>query len=662
MSSADTFQFVHDELSSGSPARQLVVVNNLKKISMALGVDTFLETLLPKVTESLTSVEYSDEVCVKIAEVLGEFVDFVGGAGSEKLVELLTPLEVLCGYDETAVRDQAVSSILAICKGMTPAMLQSHLWPITDRLAKNTDWWAPRVSACGLLALSYKAWVGPEEGERRKAVLEQFRLLCNEEAQQNPMVKSAAASQLGEVVDSMGEYANAAGIAVTEAYFADAAAHGVNIGDLYVKLLDDDHDYVKVAAVRSSPLVFKHFPLDSTKDNSPGEKYEKCTVDKSWRVRVTVCETVTEVVKNSKGVQRGCRVVKQLMQDPEAEVKHAIGERSATVAEVLGEEFAEEEIFPKLKALFMPIDCTIREKLAGVLMDMAAPLGPERATRCLLDDGLFQLMVSDESHNVRLAALNKLKGDFLEVVRVNTPAGTELLNNLSVLAGAVNWRVRHAVMELLPKLVEIYKEDSPSDFRERIMELFGFKIGGIEPPPDEEMRAKFPYGEEFFHEAWAFDPMAQIRGDFLAVISKVAATFGGELAPRDPGNAGAEWLQTNMVPVLLKCDDKEFKHKYHQRSVLLMGVVHLGAYFGVEQLESDMVPRILAMAKDGGEKGSYVANLRLMVAREMPGVAKHVSKQYVLQDINPALDELQKDPDVDVSAFSKSSIDAIAEM
>ena len=132
-------------------------------------------------------------------------------------------------------------------------------------------------------------------------------------AQSNPMVKSAAAARLGDMLQAMADGGDS-----SEAYISSEDTHGCNLSKLYIDLLHDDHDYVKVAAVRSSAAIFKYWPL--TKDaDTPGAQLVKCAHDKSWRVRVAVAEVLGDVAQH-KPSAAAKEVCKMLMNDPEAEV------------------------------------------------------------------------------------------------------------------------------------------------------------------------------------------------------------------------------------------------------------------------------------------------------------------------------------------------------
>ena len=68
-----------------------------------------------------------------------------------------------------------MASINQVGAQLSAAQLQTHLAPLVLRLARNKDWFTPRVSASGLVALAYSACedapaVGAELREELKAL------------------------------------------------------------------------------------------------------------------------------------------------------------------------------------------------------------------------------------------------------------------------------------------------------------------------------------------------------------------------------------------------------------------------------------------------------------------------------------------------------------
>lgn len=89
---------------------------------------------------------------------------------------LLSPLQSLCNYDETQVREAAVSAINTICAEMPSDLLKAEFVPIVQKLAGNSDWWAPRVSACGLVHTAYEAHTLQEDVNGRREMVKMFKV------------------------------------------------------------------------------------------------------------------------------------------------------------------------------------------------------------------------------------------------------------------------------------------------------------------------------------------------------------------------------------------------------------------------------------------------------------------------------------------------------
>uniref|UniRef100_A0A7S3EVC3 TOG domain-containing protein n=1 Tax=Haptolina ericina TaxID=156174 RepID=A0A7S3EVC3_9EUKA len=651
----DSKSFVLAELESGDAVRVLDVIMNLKTISMALGPAVFRLELLPKLADWIETNFFPDEVVTKLASMFGELVDFVGGP--KEAACLLSPLQSLCNYDETQVREAAVSAINTICAEMPSDLLKAEFVPIFQKLAGNSDWWAPRVSACGLVHTAYKAHTLQEDVNGRREMVKLFKALCADE----PMVKSAAATKMGLMLDAMG--ANAGGGKVEE-YMSDVEKHGANLSETFVELLKDDHDYVKVAAVRSSPAIFKYWSLDDPQ--GPGSHWAEGATDKSWRVRVAVAEVLADVATAAKArgsnLERVREICSKLMNDPEEEVKHAMGERCASVARALDETFAE-EIFPQLKALALPTDIgvIVREKLVSVLMDMAVPLKKERAVNLIVKSGLLQQLCHDENTNVRLAVLAKLTGDFFLVVRASGDHQSELFETLRPLAGSNNWRVRHSVMLCLPKLVQVLQEDEPDAYESKMNTAFGFKLFFNDDNTEKGEKAMLDqYGKDLIALPWALDPIAQIRKDYGPMCKHICKLLKGT-SPSRSSNGGT-WATDHILPVLhFCCTHKEYKDRYHQRIILLMGLCHIGEYVPEDKVES-AVKIILEMAREKLDNGSYVPSLRLMIARDLKGIKSAVSEGFLQKEVQPCLEEMEKDADPDVSEYAKESLAEIRAM
>ena len=182
---------------------------------------------------------------------------------------------------------------------------------------------------------------------------------------------------------------------------------------------------------------------------------------------------------------------KVLQGDHEQEVRVATALKAAGVAAAVKSlPYMKETIFPALSKMAKNTEGGQRIELAGVLMDMAKPLGKDAAIELVFPD--VDILLVDEKVDVRLAVINRL-GAFIETVGMgpsekvrrlprrargapaarrllpparlpaperlpltpspSPPSSQERIEKISTdLAVDKNWRIRHSAMLLLPKL------------------------------------------------------------------------------------------------------------------------------------------------------------------------------------------------------------------
>lgn len=104
MSSTDSLYPIHllmDELKSDDVVLRLSSIRRLSTIALALGPQRTRDELIPFLQDQLDD---EDEVLLVLAEELGGFAEYVGGA--EWAWTVLGPLENLAAVEETLVRDK----------------------------------------------------------------------------------------------------------------------------------------------------------------------------------------------------------------------------------------------------------------------------------------------------------------------------------------------------------------------------------------------------------------------------------------------------------------------------------------------------------------------------------------------------------------------------
>jgi len=535
---------------------------------------------------------------------------------------LLTPLAGMCTVDETTVRQQAVDSITQLCKQLSSQQIHKHLAPHVLQLLSSADWFPPRVSACGLIASAYKgclkeATSGNDDAKQKcKELLEGFKKMCEDP---EPMVKRTAAAKVGEVAKEF------PGKDLTDEHKDILAA--------YVSLLGNESESIRCNALKSSAEVFRHVYLEkppvkgapATTTLSAGQSYTTCRDDKSWRVRVALAQSLSDVTHTCKSARNGAEaevsvaqdLFTELMADNESEVRNASAAQAAAAASVLGAEFAIEHLVPRLTNLVMDDQQSDvqRTQLAGVLLEMAGPIGATYARTVYLNapDGspglVSRLLSAEESTNLRIAVISMLPA-LIDVVQID--AADELLELIHEQCGEKNWRVRHAALTLLTDLAPamgVTKFDS-----------------------------SFMATNSHFVTC-ASDNCALIRLDFVTTMKRVGETYGGE------------WLIAQIMPAIRQLHTTSEKSNYQLSAVVLHAFTEFGALLakfpdGLKELKGFFLPAALAMAEDMKN-----VNLRIIAAQSLSTVLK----EGWLSDepsVKAKLETLKEDSDPDVSSFA----------
>ena len=368
-------------------------VEQMPWIALSIGVEATRKELVPfltsKVTETFNSDAFveglEDEVLTHLAVVLGDFADYVGGPSEAWC--LLEPLFALCNTDETLVREAAVKSIIQLSEKIAlepkgPELLFKHMVKSTLDLFDDTvaprqaGWFSSRVSAYGLVATAYKACAASAEKGVTATIeapvyakddckapwtpdttMEQIiSLFTASDHRAEPMVRRAIAGNIEAFASAIGpEKTRTALVPLWMTLVGYASEVDTSIR---VKALQCSKAIFQVLAFRESDL--------GTGSKNPTQTYLDCAADaKSWRVRVAVAESLPDVAMAT-GVGKRMpppdpsyppttadekllqETFLSLLNDSEAEVKHASAKCAAAAAFVLGESYAVSELVDPL--------------------------------------------------------------------------------------------------------------------------------------------------------------------------------------------------------------------------------------------------------------------------------------------------------------------------
>ncbi|CAN7034437.1 unnamed protein product [Brassica rapa subsp. trilocularis] len=368
-----------DELKNDDIQLRLNSIRRLSTIARALGEERTRKELIPFLSENSDD---DDEVLLAMAEELGVFIPFVGGI--EHAHVILPPLESLCTVEETTVREKAVDSLCKIGSQMKESDLVDSFVPLVKRLAAG-EWFAARVSACGLFHVAYQGCTDVLKTELRSS----YGQLCQDDM---PMVRRAAASNLGKFATTL------------ESAFLNA-----EIMTMFDGLTKDDQDSVRLLAVEGCAALGKLLePQDCVARILP-VIVNFSQQDKSWRVRYMVANQLYELCE---AVGPDCTrtdlvpAYVRLLRDNEAEVRIAAAGKVTKFCQLLNPELAIQHILPCVKELSTDSSQHVRSALASVIMGMAPILGKDSTIEHLLP--IFLSLLKDEFPDVRLNIISKL--------------------------------------------------------------------------------------------------------------------------------------------------------------------------------------------------------------------------------------------------------------
>lgn len=81
----------------------------MKAIASLLGPERTAEELIPMLTELIDKINCNPELMMHLSEQLGNLTEILDS--SENLSQLIDPLEIMIGNDDSVVREKAINSM-----------------------------------------------------------------------------------------------------------------------------------------------------------------------------------------------------------------------------------------------------------------------------------------------------------------------------------------------------------------------------------------------------------------------------------------------------------------------------------------------------------------------------------------------------------------------
>ncbi|KAL1995603.1 hypothetical protein VTN49DRAFT_1790 [Thermomyces lanuginosus] len=587
-----------DELKHDDLVLRLNAIHRLSTIALALGPERTRDELIPFLDDS---VEDEDEVLTAIAEELGDFVEYVGGA--EYAHVLLPPLEHLAVIEEPLVRDKAVESLNKICEVLSQKQVEDHFIPMVLRLSK-ADWFTSKVSATGLYCISYRK----SSPGMQQALRQQFGHLVHDET---PMVRRQAANNLTKFTKEL-----TTPIIIEE------------VIPLFQYLASDDQDSVRLLSVPILISIAEEIPKEQ--QSSHGvllTTLRNLFEDKSWRVRYMVADKFEGIAKavHEEVVTRDLvPAFVKLLKDNEAEVRTAIAGQIPRFCAHLDRDTILNEVMTSIEDLVSDQSQHVRSALATQVSELAPLLGKEETTAHLLP--MFLQMLKDEHPEVRLHIISKL--DIVNKVIGIDLLSQSLLPAIVQLAEDKQWRVRLAIIEYIPLLAS---QLGVKFFDEQLSNLCMGWLGDTVFSIREAATQNLKKLTELFGVAWANEsiiPRVLGMGQHPNYLYRMTTCFAiSTLAPV---------LNLNII----------------ENSILPM----------LERLATDPIPNIrFNVAKS---YSVLINTLRRLPAEgtlqdlEKSGGTAPASRrgqELIQQRIIPQLEKLQEDEDADVRYFATNA-------
>lgn len=647
-----------EKLRSDDLPSRIVAASKLTTIAKALGPQRTREELLPFIADG---IDDDDEVLEVIAVSLGKLIPYIGTNENESYIKcLLQPLELLLAVEETVVREKASQSVLYISSTLSNITYNNEYIEMLNRLA-NKEWYTARISACGLIPLSYSKMNNDMQGKS----IGNFVKLCNDDA---PMVRRIASRNLGALFYSVVE--NGGLELLIGSGSSDCGENGEggvvsSLLGLYELLASGDQpDSVRLHTTQNCVNFGEAMTLiknklsssSSLSNNNPAsptaaEEESLSNIDKlvkrilplvvatiddrSWRVRWTAASKFASVVHAFSSLEGTMDALvpayEKLLQDPEAEVRTAATFNLSQVAKTgalvypagwtEGSDISaggnsmddEQQRIPVANRLVKRVmqlteddSENVRAALAMVATDLAPVLGKDATIQHLLPPML--LLLRDSTSEVRLNIISSLS-------LLNDVIGPELLTQSLLpaildLAEDGKWRIRLAVIERVPLLA---KQLGKEFFTDRLLSLC---VGWL--------------------------------GDDISSIREAAAKNLKELTSL----LGSEWAVENLLPRVKSVMENS---SYLRRMNAVQALSLMATAMDVKTAQWEILPIMLEMYCDP------VPNVRFNVAKGLGMIGIMFGMSVYQGQIVPILTLMNEDQDRDVRYFATQAIDALSE-
>lgn len=331
--------------------------------------------------------------------------------------------------------------------------------------------------------------------------------------------------------------------------------------------------------------------------------------DQSWRVRQELalqfpdlCTGVTPDVG-----KRLLSLFAKLLRDREAEVRTAAANTLDSVCDKVRVGVLE-YIVPCLDALANDSVQNVRVNFSRCLVGLAPALGKETAAKILVP--LLQQLTKDEYYEVRNNIIARV--DTLTEAIGSAGIVASVLPTLLELAKDPKWRVRMGVVEKSALLAQVL---GVKTFEKKMLPVL---VGALS------------------------DHVFAIREIACAQIGLIVKEFGGK------------WASEKMFPAAFQIYDKTTN--YLHRMTCLLVIQQCAEHAGSDAVEKSLLPVVLQACTDD------VPNVRIAAAKTVVQLIPRMDKKLAVSKLQPLLQKMATDADMDVQYFSQVALQKISKM
>lgn len=425
------FDFFRQETSNSDVVVRTEAMSKVTLICALMGAD---KTRLEMIPYLLTRVGDMDQVLLKMAAKVGNFIPFIGGPEyAHSLVQLV---EALCNIEEVTVRTTASSSICKILSQLRPSdsvSVQAFL-ELFQRLSNEDlgEIFYGRVSACQIIAELYRVVSNVD----RTLVTEIFGKLVLDDLS---MVRRAASTAFIKLCS-----------------YADSEIISSEFLLIMKATANDEYSTVKVIAIEnlhSFIKLLKNHNISQTIISEFLIIIKSAVEDHSWRVRQAIvknyntfstCFTAAELTSD---LFPG---IITLMQDVEPDIRILALQNITSFANSISTSIFLSEFIPIASQLIDDPISNVRKVLTEISLDIIPSLvngGVESLTT--LSDLIIKL-IGDDDPLVRLRVIRKL-----HIIAKELPALCQkLVEPLKIMFKDTNWRIRKQIASCMNYIVK----------------------------------------------------------------------------------------------------------------------------------------------------------------------------------------------------------------